>query len=78
MFSIYAVRLTVDESYLGSFDFPVLHCADNASKMNGNRDPKRDQLRDILAGYMMQGFGFTMTSGKVIETHEREGDFKEG
>jgi len=41
MFSIYAVRLTVDESYLGSFDFPVLHCADNASKMNGNRDLKR-------------------------------------
>jgi hypothetical protein len=44
MFSIYAVRLTVDESYLGSFDFPVLHCADNASKMNGNRDLKRDQF----------------------------------
>lgn len=53
MFSIYAVRLTVDESYLGSFDFPVLHCAYNASTMNGNRDLKHNYAI-VTAGQKMR------------------------
>jgi len=49
MFSLYVVRLTVDSHTFAASIFPSCIAQIMHPKMNGNRDPKRDQVRDNLA-----------------------------
>ena len=44
--------------------------------MNGNRDPKRDQLRD-MSRLHDAGIRVYDDANNVIETHEYAGEFKE-